>query len=48
MWYKTRMTVAILLLGRDSQELPKAVCGEELHVEPQGETRKSDKRDGET
>lgn len=48
MWYKTRMTAAILLLGRDSQELPKAGCGEELHVEPQGETRKSDKRDGET
>lgn len=43
----TRMTAAILLLGRDSQELPKVGCGEELHAEPQGETRKSDKRAGE-
>ena len=39
---------ASLCFDQMTQELPKAGCGEELHVEPQGETRKSDKRDGET
>lgn len=41
------MAAAILLPGRDNQELPKVGNGEKLHTESEGETRKSDKRDRE-
>ena len=49
MWYKTGMTAAILLLGRDSQELPKVGCGEEtmqsLRVKQGSQTREMERNE---